>query len=100
MSASEDEMGGFSMRGLQILALAAAIALMSALPARADGFVTPYIGFNFGEDTSCQSLSNCEDKRTNFGVTVGSTHSIFGIDADFGYTPNFFGKAPGQNNGV
>ena len=25
---------------------------------------------------------------------------IFGIEADFGYAPNFFGKTPGDDNGV
>src|SRR5438876_9302847 len=89
------------MRWVHILALASAIALVSASPVRADGFVTPYIGFNFGGDSAnCLSLSNCEEKRTNVGVTVGSTHGIFGIEADFGYAPHFFGETPGQNNSV
>jgi len=89
------------MRVFQVSALATMIAIASAAPARADGFVTPYIGFNFGGDSAnCLSLSNCQEKRTNFGVTVGSTRGIFGIEADFGYAPHFFGDAPGQSNGV
>jgi len=89
------------MRWLPGVTLATVIALTSASPARADGFVTPYIGFNFGGDVAnCLSLSNCQEKRTNFGVTVGSTHSIFGIEADFGYAPQFFGKSSGQSNSV
>src|SRR5437867_1140107 len=89
------------MRWFQVAALASAMAFVSALPVRADGFVTPYIGFNFGGDSAnCLSFSNCEEKRTNFGVTVGSTHGIFGIEADFGYAPHFFGEAPGQSNSV
>src|SRR5437773_10886126 len=89
------------MRLFQILALAMLIASLSASPARADGFITPYIGFNFGGDSAnCPSFSNCEEKRTNWGVTFGSTHGIFGIEADFGYAPHFFGDTPGQSNGV
>src|SRR5205809_1109495 len=89
------------MRWFVISALATVIVSVSASPARADGFVTPHIGFNFGGDSAnCESVSNCQEKRTNFGVTVGSTHSIFGIEADFGYVPHFFGEAPGLNNGV
>ncbi len=89
------------MRWFQICALATVIVSASASPARADGFVTPYVGFNFGGDSAnCPSLSNCQEKRTNVGVTVGSTRGIFGIEADFGYAPHFFGETPGQNNSV
>ena len=89
------------MRAFHVVTLAALLAAVSATPARADGFITPYIGFNFGGDSAnCVNLSNCEEKRTNWGVTFGSTQGIFGIEADFGYAPNFFGKTPGQSNGV
>jgi opacity protein-like surface antigen len=89
------------MRIFHVCAAAAAIALVWAPPAHADGFVTPYIGFNFGGDSAnCPSFSNCQEKRTNFGVTVGSTRGIFGIEADFGYAPHFFGESSGQSNSV
>ncbi len=90
------------MRALYVVVIAAVLTSASAAPAQADGFITPYIGFNFGGDsaTYCASLSNCEDKRTNWGVTFGSTSGIFGIEADFGYAPDFFGKSSDQNNGV
>jgi hypothetical protein len=89
------------MRRVHVVALAVVVAAATARPARADGFITPYVGFNFGGDSAnCASLSNCEEKRTNWGVTFGSSRGIFGIEADFGYAPNFFGKAPGESNGV
>jgi len=90
------------MRPLHVLIVTLAVALLSASPARADGFITPYIGFNFGGDSAnCRSfLSNCEEKRTNWGVTFGGTHGVLGIEADFGYAPHFFGDTPGQNNSV
>jgi Outer membrane protein beta-barrel domain len=95
------ETGGCFMRGLHVIALAALLGSVTARPAQADGFITPYIGFNFGGDSAnCASFSNCDEKRTNWGVTFGSTHGIFGIEADFGYAPNFFGKVPGESNGV
>src|SRR3989442_297807 len=73
----------------------------SVLPARADGFVTPYIGFNFGGDSSdCASLRNCEDKRSNFGVSVGSMGKVFGYESDFGYAKDFFGKVQGTESSV
>ncbi|PYR01872.1 MAG: hypothetical protein DMF97_06355 [Acidobacteria bacterium] len=89
------------MRLFQILALATLIASLSASPARAEGFITPYIGFNFGGDSAnCAAFSNCQEKRTNWGVTFGSTQGIFGIEADFGYAPHFFGDIPDRPNGV
>jgi opacity protein-like surface antigen len=89
------------MRLFQILALAMLIASLSASPARAEGFITPYIGFNFGGDSAnCAAFSNCEEKRTNWGVTFGSTQGIFGIEADFGYAPHFFGDIPDRPNSV
>jgi hypothetical protein len=89
------------MRAVHVVVLAALFVCAMAAPVRADGFITPYVGFNFGGDSAnCVSLSNCEEKRTNWGVTFGSTSGIFGIEADFGYAPDFFGKTPGESNGV
>ena len=89
------------MRRMLCSALAAAFTTLAAAPARADGFITPYIGFNFGGDSAnCQTLTNCEEKRTNWGVTLGATHGIFGFEEDIGYAPDFFGKTPGGDNAV
>jgi len=90
------------MRAFRIGALTAAfVTVAAAAPARADGFITPYIGFNFGGDSAnCQTLTNCEEKRTNWGVTLGTTRGIFGFEADIGYAPDFFGKTPGGDNAV
>jgi opacity protein-like surface antigen len=86
---------------LQALAFTLIAFGASVLPARADGFVTPYIGFNFGGDSSdCASLNNCEDKRANFGVAVGSMGKVFGYESDFGYAKDFFGKLPGTESSV
>ena len=80
---------------------AVTLLFAAAAPARADGFITPYIGFNFGGDSAnCATFSNCEEKRTNWGVTFGSTSGIFGIEEDIGYAPQFFGKTEGASNGV
>src|SRR5215470_1695988 len=90
-----------AMQWVRYTTWAAAMAVLTAVPARADGFITPYIGFNFGGDSAnCASLRNCDEKRTNWGVTFGSTNGIFGIQEDIGYAPEFFGKTPGGENGV
>lgn len=74
------------MRGaLKALILTAAVALVSApLQARADGWVTPWVGTNWG--------SSINNGRSAFGVTAGGMgDGIIGGEVDFGYSPSFFG---------
>ena len=86
------------MQKPRILILAAALLAAGATPARADGFLTPFIGFNFGGDsTNCASLTSCDEKRVNWGVGLGTTNGIFGFEEEFAYAPNFFGTTTGDN---
>jgi opacity protein-like surface antigen len=90
-----------NMRPFFIACATSAVLAGVATPARADGFITPFIGFNFGGDSSnCASLTNCEDKRTSFGVSLGTVGGVFGFEEDIGYTPDFFGKTPGGDNAM
>ena len=76
-------------------------AQAAAVPARADGFITPYLGYNFGGDSAnCQTLTNCEEKHANFGVSLGSASGAFGLEEDLGYAKNFFASVPGAENNV
>lgn len=90
------------MRYLSCVCGTALFLLLAAGRAQADGFITPSIGFDYGGDVGsyCASLGNCDEKRTNWGLTMGSTSGIFGFEADFGYAPDFFGKTPGADNAV
>src|SRR3954468_22098870 len=81
--------------------LVSALLLCAAGSARAQGFISPYAGYNFGGDSAnCISLQNCEDKRLNVGVSIGTTHGVLGFEEDIAYAPDFFGKTPGASNGV
>jgi Outer membrane protein beta-barrel domain len=89
------------MSSNRTVAIIVALLVLAARPAHAQGFITPYAGFNFGGDSAnCLSLQNCEDRRLNFGVALGATHGIFGFEEDIAYAPDFFGKVPGAHNGV
>src|SRR5258708_26911949 len=89
------------MHPRRLLTLAAALLALNVTPARADGFVTPSVGFNFGGDTTnCASLRSCDDRRGNWGVSVGTTGGIFGFEEEFAYAPNFFGTSSGGDNAV
>lgn len=76
------------------------IVLGSATTARAEGFVSPFIGFNFSGDAGCPEITGCEDKNLNLGVGVGAMGNIFGVELEFGYADNFFGEIEGQSSNV
>jgi len=74
------------MRGaIKALLLAAAAAIvMAPVQARADGYVSPWAGVNFGSDI--------DNGRTSFGVSAGYMGAgVIGGEFDFGYSPSFFG---------
>src|SRR5436190_5266702 len=82
--------------GFTLAALAAAV-----VPARADGFVTPYLGYNFGGDSAnCQSITNCEEKHLNFGASFMSAGSVLALEEEIGYAKDFFAAVPGTDNNV
>ena len=80
--------------GWKVLLLVATLAIVGwPTPARADGFINPWIGVNFANDTS--------DGRNAFGVSAGSIgRGMMGGELDFGYSPSFFGPSDsfGDNN--
>ena len=81
--------------------LAAVLFVLLVTPdARAEGFISPLIGYNFGGDSGCPTISNCEDKRLNFGVGLGRAGAVFGFETEFAYAKDFFGSAPGVSSSV
>jgi hypothetical protein len=74
-------------RVMKALIVTGAMALVFApIQARADGFVSPWIGTAFGAG------SNIDNGRATFGVTAGAMGAgIVGGEVDFGYNPSFFG---------
>ncbi len=73
-------------RIIRSLILLCAIAVVLApTQARADGFFTPWVGSAFG--------SNISNGQTTVGVSAGSMGAgIVGGEADFGWSPSFFGN--------
>ncbi len=75
-----------------VLGLACTLGI--AAPARAQGFISPLIGFDFGGDANCPAIDSCEDKRLNGGIGLGVMGNLFGFEEEFAYAHDFFGKAP------
>jgi hypothetical protein len=71
----------------------------SATDARAQGFISPLIGFDFGGDSGCPTASDCEDKNSNIGVALGTLKAV-GYEAEFAYARSFFGETPGTSSNV
>jgi hypothetical protein len=90
------------VRSFRLVGLALVLLVAASAPARADGFIVPFLGFNFGGDSAstCPALTNCEEKRANFGVALGSMGTIFGFEEDISYAKNFFGETPTGENSV
>jgi opacity protein-like surface antigen len=93
---------GTTTRRRSLIALFAAIFLFGAgaRSAHAQGFISPFYGYNFGGDAGCPEITNCQDKRTDYGVSFGALGSIVGFEAELGYTKNFFGETVGSTSNV
>jgi opacity protein-like surface antigen len=87
-------------RTVQIWVLAIGLTLGLAHEAHAQGFISPFIGYDFGGDASCPHITNCQDKKLNAGVAIGSLGSILGFEEELGYAKDFFGNAPGLSSSV
>ena len=79
------------MKRMMALVLAAAAVLAVPAVASADGFLSPFIGVNFGGNTS--------DKSTVYGGALGFRGQKAGFEVDFGYTSEFFGDETFDVNG-
>jgi Outer membrane protein beta-barrel domain len=82
-------------RALKALIVTAAVTLaLAPVPARAEGYVTPWVGTNWGGDIN--------NGRAAFGVNAGGMGAgIIGGEIGFGYSPSFFGtKTDFGNNTV
>src|SRR5262245_10390764 len=80
--------------------LVAGAFVLTPATAAAEGFISPFIGFNYGGDSGCATATNCENKHSNFGVSGGKLGAIGGGEFEFAYAKNFFGEAPGVDTSV
>ena len=49
---------------------------------------------------SCASLTNCEDHRLSWGVSIGPNSGAFGVEEEHRLRPDFFGRTPGFDNAM
>ena len=88
------------VRGIVLVACAAMFVLGTASRAHADGFISPFIGYNFGGDSGCPEVANCDNKTRNIGVAVGSLGSVVGGEFEFNFIDQFFGQTTGVSSNL
>jgi hypothetical protein len=81
-------------------ACAALLVLGTSTLARAQGFISPFIGYNMGGDSGCEEIANCENKSRNLGVSFGSIGSVVGGEFEFNFIDNFFGDRTDVSSNV
>jgi opacity protein-like surface antigen len=73
-----------------------------AAPARADWYLTPYIGAAFGGASNQFVFNDLDDEfeqRMNFGGSFGwRSKGVFGLEVDYNVAPNFFQFTGGTND--
>jgi len=91
-----------AMKPLLRTALALLFIGSLAAPARADWYLTPYIGAAFGGASNQFVFNDLDDEfeqRVNFGGSFGwRSKGIFGVEVDYNVAPNFFQFTGGTNN--
>ena len=82
-----------SLRRTLVFVLLFGLAAPAA--ARADGMFIPFLGVNFGGAAGRQQLSDAiESERVDWGASLAWMGAgVIGLEADFGYSPDFFGRS-------
>ena len=91
-------------RRLLLGILTIGITIGTATQARAQGFISPLIGYDFGGSARCPNLSpslaSCQDKKINASVGFGAMGNVLGGEEEVAYAPSFFGSAAGLDSSV
>ena len=84
----------------RVIAAALAALMLAAVPARADVLFIPFFGVNFGGDSGKEFSEAFDTSQFSWGASLAFMGAgVFGMEADFGFSPDFYGKtdAGGSN---
>lgn len=89
------------MRIRPTIAAAVLTAALMPAPARADTLLIPYLGINFGGDSG-KNFSEAVNAGTfNYGFAFAFMGAgIIGMETDFSFSPDFFGKTDAGGSSV
>ena len=80
--------------------LATLVCSVAAGQANAQGFITPFVGYNFGGDSGCPEITNCKDKHASYGAGFGFLGSLVGFEAEVAHTSDLLGASNNQSTDV
>jgi opacity protein-like surface antigen len=82
------------VRAISTFLLSGAILLYVPAAASAQGYLTAFVGGNFGGDSGVSLDESIDDaSKLSFGARLGAMGGgVFGGEIDVGYTPDFYGK--------
>jgi opacity protein-like surface antigen len=87
-------------RRLFYTATAVCFVLAAPRAAHAQAFISPTIGYNFGDETGCRSATDCRDKNWNWGGSFGALGSFVGFEVELTYQGHFTGDQPDRRSKV
>ncbi len=70
-------------------------------PAKAQAFVSPYVGINYGGDARCpESDASCKEGNSTYGLAFGNINALIGFEEDLSYSKNLFKDRSIANSSV
>ena len=81
------------MLSTRVIGAALVAIALAPVPARADTLLTPFFGVNFGGDAGKEFSEAFDTSQYNWGASITFMGGgIFGVEGDFGFSPDFYGK--------
>lgn len=81
------------MFSTRVIATALVAIMLAAVPVRADVLFIPFFGVNFGGDSGKEFSEALDTSQFNWGASLAFMGAgIFGMEADIGFSPDFYGK--------
>ena len=75
------------------LAVTLLLGVLAPATARADGMFVPFVGVNFAGNSGQEISDAIDSQRVDWGLSLAYMGGgVLGVEADFGYSPDFFGK--------
>jgi opacity protein-like surface antigen len=82
-----------TIRTTRTLALGVLVAIAAPATARADGMFVPFVGVNFAGGSGTALSHAIDASRFDWGASLAYMGGGFlGIEADVGYSPDFYGR--------
>ena len=75
-----------------LTAVAAALIACTATEARAQGFFSPFLGYDYGGNSICPNLTGCTQENLNFGFSFGKMGNAVGFEEEIAWAKNFLGS--------